>query len=64
MSRSTRKAVVDSFHSLQERFPKLQWSAHVKQVVVETLAKNADLGFTAFGGPAVHFQIVSGITTP
>ncbi|KAB5577890.1 chromate ion transporter [Coniochaeta sp. 2T2.1] len=56
MSRSARTAVVDAFHSLQDRF---QWSAdsNFKRVVTETLSKNADLGFTCFGGPAVHFQV-------
>ena len=57
MSRSTRTAVVDAFHSLQERF---QWSAdsNFKRIVIETLSKNGGLGFTCFGGPAVHFQVV------
>jgi len=58
MSRSPKTAVVEVIRSLQDRFPKLQWSARVEQVVLETLVKNGDLGFTCFGGPAVHFQVV------
>lgn len=55
---------MDVFRSLQDRFPKLEWSENVKRIVLETLTKNGDLGFTCFGGPAVHFQVVRASPPP
>jgi hypothetical protein len=52
------KSLICVYRSTARRMLGRRW--HVPETVWETLNKNGHLGFTCFGGPPVHFQIVSG----